>query len=106
MPPTYRGLLVCFVHGSIYWSHGLPTLLVQRQQQISDQTNQFIFIYFVYLEEVSHAAPMLPALLPYPAVSLDDDGDHLLLAGVDVDHLDLAVFETEDEISSSTNIPE
>ena len=49
---------------------------------------------------------MLPALLPYPAVSLDDDGDHLLLAGVDVDHLDLAVFETEDEISSSTNIPE
>ena len=49
---------------------------------------------------------MLPALLGHSAVSLDDDGDHLLLAGVDVDHLDLAVFETEDEISSSTNIPE
>ena len=47
---------------------------------------------------------MLPALLGDPAVPLDDDVDDLLLAGADVHNLDLAVFEAEDEVST-TDIP-
>ena len=56
------------------------------------------------LEEVSHTPPVLPTLLRDPAVPLDDDVDDLLLAGVDVHNLDLAVFEAEDEVST-TDIP-
>ena len=44
---------------------------------------------------------MFPTFLGDTTVPLDDDSDHLLLAGVDVDNLDLAVFETEYEVSSS-----
>ena len=56
------------------------------------------------LEEVSHTPPMLPTLLRDPAVPLDDDVDDFLLDGVDVHDLYLAVFEAEDEVSS-TDIP-
>ena len=43
---------------------------------------------------------MLPALLSDPAVPLDDDVDDLLLTGGDVDNLDLAVLEAEDEVAA------
>ena len=56
------------------------------------------------LEEVSHTPPVLPTLLRDPAVPLDDDVDDLLLTGGDVHNLDLAVFEAEDEVST-TDIP-
>ena len=52
------------------------------------------------LEEVGHASAVLPTLLGDPAVPLDDDVDDLLLAGADVDNLDLAVFEAKDKIST------
>ena len=103
-PPADGGLLVRLVDGRVDGRHGLPALPVQRQQQVRHQADQLVLLYLVNLEEVRHAPSVLPTFLGHATVSLDDDCDHLLLAGVDVDNLDLAVFETEDKVSSSWNI--
>ena len=44
---------------------------------------------------------MLPALFGDLTMPLDDDSYDFLLAWVDVDNLNLAVFETENEVTSS-----